>query len=154
MALFESLITPALTAVTNIIAQFHLSPEDKLKADQAIAEATAQAKQAADEYEVNLNEIAGKNIQADAASGDKFTSRARPSFMYVIIAVFAFNYIGIPLAQICGSHVSPIVLPADLLTLFGVCITGYVFARTGEKIAAMPGDSQINLPFINVSNKS
>jgi len=147
MAIFDSFVKPVLDSVTTMIGQFHMSPEEKAQATQAISDAAEKAKAAADDYEVQLNAIAGQNIRADAQNGDKYTSRARPSFMYVIIAVFAFNYIGIPLAEIFGSKVQPIELPGDLLTLFGVCVTGYVFARTAEKVTALPGDSQIKLPF-------
>ncbi len=159
--LFDSLVKPALDSVNDLIGQFHMSPEDKAKATQAIADASAKAQQTAADYDIQLNSIAGQNIRADASSGDKFTARARPSFMYVIILVLAFNYIGLPIAQIFGSHVAPIQLPGDLLTLFGVCVTGYVMSRTAEKaissserIAAMPGDSQISVLGLKMGNKS
>lgn len=154
MALFDALIKPTLDSVTAIIQQFHLSPEEKAKAEQAIQAAKVQAQAAADDYEVKLNDIAGQNIRAEASSQDKFTERARPSFLYVVISVFAFNYIGIPFAQLFGSKVQPIVLPGDLLTLFGVCITGYVFSRSAEKVASLPGDSQINVLGVKIGNKS
>lgn len=152
--LFDSLVKPALDSVNDLISQFHMDPSDKAKAQQAIADASAKAQQAAADYDVQMNAIASSNIRADDATGDKFTSRARPSFMYVIICVFAFNYIGLPLAEIFGSHVQPITLPADLLTLFGVCVTGYVMSRTAEKVASLTGDSQINVLGIKVGNKS
>lgn len=146
--------TIADTAIS-VIHEFHASPEEKAQAQQAVMDAAQKAKQAADDYDVQLNATAGQNIRADASSGDKYTSRARPTFMYVIIFILAFNYIGIPLAGIFGSHYQPIVLPGDLLTLFGVCVTGYVFNRTAEKISAIPGDSQVNvLGIIKAGNKS
>jgi hypothetical protein len=155
MALFDSLVKPALDSVNDLIAQFHLSPEDKAKAQQAVADAADKARAQAEDYDVKLNDIAGQNIRADASSGDKFTERARPSFLYVIIAVLAFNYIGIPCAQLFGSHVAPITLPTDLLSLFGVAICGYSMSRTAEKVSALPGDSQINiLGMLKVGNKS
>ena len=155
MALFDSLIKPALDSVTALIGEFHLSPEQAQQARQAIADASLKAQQSAIDYDAKLNDIAGQNIRADAQSGDKFTARARPSFLYVIIAVLAFNYIGIPLCSVFGSHAQPIALPADLLTLFGVAMTGYSMSRTAEKIAALPGDSQINvLGLLKVGNKS
>ena len=152
--LFDSLIKPALDSVTALVSEFHLSPEDKAKAQQAIADAAAKAQAAAVDYDVQLNSIAGQNIRADAQSGDKFTARARPSFLYVIIAVLGFNYIGLPLAGVFGSHAQPITLPTDLLTLFGVGLTGYSMSRTAEKIAAVPGDSQMSVLGIKIGNKS
>jgi hypothetical protein len=152
MAIFDSLIKPALDTVNNLISQFHLSPEDKAKADQALAQLAQDRKKEADDYEVQLNQIASQNIQADANSQDKFTQRARPFFMYIIEAILAFNYIGVPIAQMFKLPVAPIVLPADLLTLFGICVTGYVFARSAEKIAALPGASTISALGVKISN--
>ncbi len=155
MALFDALIAPSLKAVTDLIGQFHESPAEKEAALKAVQEAAMQLQANSQQYDVQLNAIASQNITAEAKSGDKFTERARPSFMYVVIGVIGFNYIGIPVAQIFGSHVAPIQLPGDLLTLFGVCVTGYVVSRSAEKVAAMPGDSQVSLAgVIKVSQKS
>ena len=85
---------------------------------------------------------------------DSFTARARPAFCYVIVAILAFNYIGLPALQVCGSHVAPLVLPPDLLTLFGVLMSAYGLSRTAEKVAALPGDSSISVLGVKVSNKS
>jgi len=153
MAIFDTMIKPALDSITTLIEQFHMSPEDKIKAQQAIADASQKAQADANNYEVQLNNIAGQNIRADAQSGDKFTQRARPLFMYIIEAILGFNYIGIPLTQMWGVKVSPIELPADLLTLFGVCVTGYVFARSAEKTLSLPGESVINVLGAKLSNK-
>lgn len=154
MPLFESLINPALDGASKIISQFHLSPEDKVKADEAMAALQEQAKQRADDYEVKLNDIAGQNIRSDSQSQDKFTQRARPLFMYIIEAILAFNFIGIPVAKMFGLHADVIVLPGDLLTLFGVCVTGYVFARSADKALALPGSSTFSFLGMNASNSS
>jgi hypothetical protein len=150
------IINQAFDGLTKIIGEFHISPEEKQQAAQALAAAQAQAQQSAVDYDVKMNDIAGQNIRSDAATGDKYTQRARPNFMYVVELILAFNYIVIPLVQACtGKALAPMVLPADLLTLFGVCVTGYVFNRTAEKVAAMPGDSQVSiLGLTKISNKS
>lgn len=152
--IFDSLIKPALDSVTGLISEFHMSPEDKAKATQAVADAAAKAQQASVDYDVRMNQIASDNIKAEAMNGDKFTARARPSFMYLVMSILAFNYIGLKLAEILGSKVQPIQLPTDLLTLFGVCISGYAFSRTVEKIASLPGDSNINVLGVKIGNKN
>lgn len=154
MAIFDSLISPLIDAAKGIISEFHASPEEKQAALEKMAQLQQQAIQDARDYQSKLNEIAGQNIRADATSSDHYTSRARPTFMYIIETILAFNYIVIPLAGIFGSHYLPINLPADLLTLFGVCVTGYVFNRTAEKVAAMPGDSQVSVLGMKIGNKS
>ncbi len=154
MAAFDSLVKPMLDSVDHIIGDFHLSPEQSIQAKQALAETAAKAAQASLDYDAKLNDIAGQNIRAEETSSDKIERRARPGFMYVVIATIGFNYIVIPTAQIFGSHVAPIQLPADLLTLFGVCVCGYTMARSSEKIAALPGDSQISVLGMKVGNKN
>jgi hypothetical protein len=154
MAIIDQFIAPLAGVALKVIQEFHASPEEKAQAQQAINDAVQKAQQQAQDYEVQLNTIAGQNIRADATSGDKYTERARPTFMYVVISVIAFNYMFLPFAQIFGSKIGPIVLPADLLTLFGVCVTGYVFARSADKALALPGDSQINILGIKAGNKS
>lgn len=155
MGLFDAIIAPSLKAATDLIGQFHESPTEKAAALQAIQDASVKMMKDSQDYDARMNEIASANITAEAKSGDKFTERARPSFMYVVISILAFNYMGIPLFQVFGSKVAPIQLPGDLLTLFGVCITGYVVSRGVEKIAAMPGDSQANIAgIVKVSQKN
>ena len=150
-----NLAVPLAEAAKGLIEEFHSSPEQKADQLAKIAAAQAQVEQAANDYNAKLNDIAGQNIRADDATGDKFTQHARPWFMYLVELVMAFNYIVIPTIQAAtGKALAPMVLPTDLLTLFGVCITGYVFNRTAEKISALPGDSQINVLGVKVGNKS
>jgi hypothetical protein len=74
-------------------------------------------------------EAASANIKADASSGDKYTSRARPTFMYVCEFILAWNYIAVPLFK-----QQPVNLPEPLFWLFGSAILGYTGARTWEKV--------------------
>lgn len=90
---------------------------------------------------------------AAAPVRDLYSDRARPTFAYAIVAILAFDYIALPLLQILGSHVQPIQLPSDLLTLFGVYLTGYGLSRTAEKVAALPGDSQLSILGLRIGNK-
>jgi hypothetical protein len=78
--------------------------------------------------DVQMQQVAGANIQADAKSGDKFTQRARPSFMYVVEVILVCNYIVFPLI-----NRPPLALPEPLFWLFGSAILGYTGARSWEK---------------------
>ena len=81
-------------------------------------------------------------ILAEAQSPDPWTSRARPSFMYVIYLLLLF---GLPMGFISAydptiaSNISIgfkqwlIAIPSDLYALFGVGYLGYAGARTYEK---------------------
>jgi hypothetical protein len=82
-------------------------------------------------------------ILAEAQSADPWTSRARPSFMYVIYLLLLF---GIPMGFVSAfnpdlaANVSAgfkawlAAIPSELYTLFGVGYVGYAAARTVDKI--------------------
>lgn len=130
----------------SIIEEFHMSPEQKAEQLAKLQAAQEQALESARDYDARLNDIAGQNIRADAASQDKFTERARPTFMYIIEFILFWNYVGLSIVRACGvKDVGPAVLPADLLTLFGVCVTGYVFVRSADKTLALPGTSSVSV---------
>ena len=94
----------------------------------ALREAELQMKLA--DFQAREIEAAGANIRAEAQSGDKFTSRARPSFLYVMLAIFVCNYIAFPLMSR-----PPLEFPEPLFWLFGSCMLGYTGARTWEKFS-------------------
>ena len=132
-----------LESVKGLIDSFHLSPEKAAEFKQAAdANAAALAQKQLDldaktqDTLAREVEAASANIRAEASSGDKYTSRARPSFIYVMLAVLLFNYIGLPLL-----HIEPREFPDALFWLFGSCMLGYTGARTWEKVAKIGNGS-------------
>jgi|SRR5882724_698606 len=122
----------------DIVGTFHASPEEKAKFQAAIDENQKEIQLAQIALEAKAQdtlaretEAASNNIRADAATGDKFTSRARPSFLYVMLGILAANYVVFPIA---GKP--PLVFPDALFWLFGSCMLGYTGARSWEKYAA------------------
>src|SRR6266852_6180494 len=84
----------------DVVGTFKLSPEDKAKFQAAIdanqkeiqlAQIALESK--AQDTLARETEAASSNIRAEAASGDKYTSRARPSFIYVMLGIMAANYV-------------------------------------------------------------
>lgn len=140
--------------VQTVIDRVVPDPETKAKVQLALQQNAVQLQQMNDDLETKLNETAGQNIRADAQSGNFLASSARPMFMYIVEAILAFNYIGLPIAKLCGAAIAPMDLPGDLLVLFGTCITGYVFARSADKALSLPGQSSINLLGMKMSNNS
>lgn len=138
MGLLESIIGSGVgKLIKDVVGTFHLSPEAKLEFDKAIAENEFQLKKLDTEYETRLLEtqskeveIASANIRAESANGDKYTSRARPTFLYIMEAILMWNFVAMPLF---GKI--PIVFPDPLFWLFGSCMLGYTGARTWEKLA-------------------
>lgn len=82
-------------------------------------------------------------ILAEANSADKWTSRARPSFMYVIyiliLCAIPYGIVAVAhpvgAAQFVGSFRAWLeAIPSDLWALFGAGYVGYTFTRGMEKI--------------------
>lgn len=156
MPIFDSLVKPLIDSATALIGQFHMSPEDKAKAQQDIADLAQKAQQQAQDYEVQLNSIAGQNIRTEEGSGDKYTVRARPSVIWVGLFAIVWDYCLIPTVSMWSGKALPgVLLPPFFWEIWGVVVTGYVMSRSAEKIAAMPGDSQLTGPFgMKIGNKS
>lgn len=110
-------------------------------------------KDAADKAKITLMELGQRGELADlqarmqvitteASSTDPWTSRARPSFMYVIYILilasipfsilFAFKP-DVAQAVVTGFKAWLAAIPDSMLTLFGVGYVGYTGARSWEK---------------------
>lgn len=120
----------------DVVGEFHLDAADKAKFQQAIADNAKEVQLAQIELEAKAQdelarevEAASANIRAEATSGDKYTSRARPSFLYVMLGILAANYVLFPLI---GK--TALAFPDALFWLFGTCMLGYTGARTWEKL--------------------
>ena len=122
--------------VKDVVGTFKLDPGVKAQIDAevarnnhelAIKELEIQAR--IEEAHTKEIEAASGNIRAEAQSGDRYTSRARPSFIYVMLLILVCNYILFPFI-----HRTPIDYPEALFWLFGSAILGYTGARSWEKV--------------------
>ena len=114
-----------------LINKIFPDPEDKAKAEALLIEA---------EDKGNLNELNAQMqvMVAEAKSKDPWTSRARPSFLYVIYLMILW---AIPMSIIYA--INPVVaknmitgvkmwldsIPKELWTMFGLGYLGYTGAR-------------------------
>ena len=82
-------------------------------------------------------------ILAEANSSDPWTSRARPSFLYVVYILILFGlpmgilsafYPLMSLAIAAGFKAWLTAIPTELYVLFGTVMTGYGVQRTIEKV--------------------
>ena len=115
--------------VKDVVGTFRLSPEAKLEFEKQIAENEFRLKQMDAELESKLADTASANIRAEAGSGDKYTSRARPTFLYIVDFILLWNYVISPIFRR-----TPLDLPEPLFWLFGSVMLGYTGARTWEKL--------------------
>jgi hypothetical protein len=147
-----------LDGISNIIKDFKLSPEDKANLQLQLTQNADVVAEHEEDYNAKLNDIAGENIRAEDAAGDKYTERARPSVIWVGLFVIVWNYCG-PMTVV--NHflhlgVTTLDLPAYFWEAWSAIALGYVVSRTIDKTMALPGDSSVKLPFGlgSVANKS
>ena len=132
MALLESLIGPITSLLDKIIP-------DK----EARARAQLELLKLEGTQEMQLIEVQLRAIVAEAQSPDPWTSRARPSFLYVMYALILFAVpMGViaafnpPAAHAIGEGMTAYLaaLPEPLYALFGTGYLGYTAARQWGKV--------------------
>ena len=133
MALIDTILGGGVgKLIKDIVGTFKLSPEAKLEFDKELAENEFKLKQMDAELESKLADTASANIRAESGSTDKYTSRARPTFLYIVEFILLWNYVAVPLFK-----QTPVILPEPLFWLFGSVMLGYVGARSWEKISGI-----------------
>jgi hypothetical protein len=101
----------------------------------------AKSQMAEDEQ---LNATAGANIQADD-KGDWFTRDARPAVIWVGLLILFVNYGCLSIIPPRFGY-KPTVFPDLFWQVWGICVTGYVCARSADKLFGGSGGS-LQLPF-------
>lgn len=121
---------------TKLIDKFFPNPEEKAKAQLELLRM-----QQAGELEEMKTQLSA--IISDSQSADPWTSRARPTFLYVVYILLLWSIpMGIltifspeaaaKFTQGFGAWMKAI--PDSILQLFGVVMTGYVLGRSWEKV--------------------
>jgi hypothetical protein len=133
-------------SIADIISQFHVSPEDKAKLQQAAQELELNREEIEAARAQALAEMQSHNITAETESQDSYVRRARPTFLYVIILGMFWSLIVAPILNaFLHRQVQAMEIPNSYLELFGVAFLGYTGARTWEKFTGLPGDSQVRV---------
>ena len=119
-----------------LIDKLFPDPEQKAKAQLELLRM-----QQAGELEEMKTQLSA--IVAEAQSADPWTSRARPSFLYVVYVLLLWSIpMGVltifrPEAATAFTHGFQAwmgAIPDSILTLFGTVMTGYVIGRSWEKV--------------------
>jgi len=132
-------ITGAIVgAGMKLIDKLFPDPEQKAKAQLELLK-----QQQAGELDVVKTQLSA--ILAEAQSADPWTSRARPSFLYVVYVLLLWS---IPMGVLtiyspesadkftAGFRAWMNAIPEPVLALFGTVMTGYVLGRSWEKTRA------------------
>ena len=132
MPLFEALIGPLTSIIDKVIPD--KAAREKAKLELMRLEGTQ-------EMEVVQARLAA--IVAEAQSPDPWTSRARPSFLYVMYVMILFSlpmglvaWLDPQAARDIGSGITAYLggLPEPLYALFGTGYLGYTVARQWGKV--------------------
>jgi hypothetical protein len=124
-----------IPAVVNLIDKIIPDPQAREQAKLALLQAENQ--QALEEMRLQLSAIL-----AEAQSPDPWTSRARPTFLYLIYSIIATEVIGSIIGiwfpdQLfqAAKNLKDLLgaIPSDLWWLFGAGYLGYTGARSFEK---------------------
>lgn len=129
--MWQALIAPVFSLIDKLIPDEEARQEAKLKLLQS------EGKQVLDEMHTQLSPIL-----AEAQSADPWTSRARPSFMYVM---YLLLLVSIPMGVLysydpeMASNITEGFkkwlgsIPESIINLFGMGYLGYTGARSFEK---------------------
>lgn len=129
-------ITAGIDLISKAIDKFVPDPTAAAQAKLAMYEAQRAG-------DMDSVKVAMSAILAEASSADPWTSRARPSFLYVVYVLLLF---GLPVGVLSAFYpdrASAIglgfgtwlkAIPDSLYLLFGTVMTGYGVQRTIEKV--------------------
>ena len=123
--------------VGKIIDNLHTSAEEKaaakLELQRLLLEEQAQADKVLRAELDAQREITVAELRQD----DTYTKRARPTIVYVGLAVLVVNYLVAPwVARLWGTELPPIELPAAYWAAWGGITGVYAIGRTAEKRGA------------------
>jgi hypothetical protein len=143
---FLNPVSGVIAGASKIIGQFKLDPAEKLKAEMELKVLELQAEKDIREAQYKTEQLVTQDmanlrdqIKTELASGDKFVSRARPMFFYLMYAVIAINIIVIPMLQLTmGRAFELFPMPTEMWVLFGTSFTGYAYLRSVEKTGGKP----------------
>ena len=128
-------ITSLFTIGSKIIDKFFPDPEQKAKAQLELLQMQQNG-------ELTMVQTQLSAIIAEAKSADPWTSRARPSFLYVVYILLLWS---IPMGVLTifkpeaaasftlGFKGWMEAIPESIIVLFGTVMTGYVVSRGYEK---------------------
>ncbi|HUY12412.1 MAG TPA: 3TM-type holin [Terriglobia bacterium] len=121
-------------SVTDLISEFHMSPDDKAKLQEAAQQLSLHRDEIVAARDEALAELQSKNITTETSSSDGFVRRARPAFLWMMILAMGVNLIIFPVLNAAMHRgLTMLEIPASYLDLFGAAFLGYAGMRTWEK---------------------
>lgn len=132
--LFAGGLSGVLSGARKLVDELHHSEEEK---DQFILQLETLLQKRDSEIEQTIRaELNAKAdiVVAELSQGDNYTKRARPTLIYFGMALIAFNYCAVPLAQtFAGVAIAPFELPGEFWIAWGGAVSVYALGRSAEK---------------------
>ncbi len=121
-----TLLSSAITPVTNLIDEMHTSDDERLQAKNALAKLHAEMSSEIVTYETQLLKSKSDIISAEANGKSWLQRNWRPITMLTFLALVVCDSLGL----------LPFRLAEDAWDLLKIGLGGYVVGRSAEKIAA------------------
>jgi len=133
--IFDSFLKPALDSVNTLISQFHLSPEDQVKARQAVSDATEKARLDSQQYEIQLATLAASD-KISARNMQMTTKDGTPKLLSLFCTAGFFGLLGFMcLHEVPASSKDLINIMLGALGSAWVTIIGYWFGSSAGSAA-------------------
>lgn len=145
MGILDTILGGGLgSLVKSVVGTFKLSPEDRLKFEQAIADNEHELKKLEFDLEKKAMEAtqsvvdAQKSIiVAEMAQGDIYTKRARPTLVYAGLGFIFLNNVFTPMtAFFSGRAIPELSLPSEFWAAWAGVVGIWSLGRTFERRGA------------------
>lgn len=123
------LIAGIFKPAAELVDELHTSTEEKLKAKSHLLDVQAAAMQRVFDYETETLSARAKIVDSEAKSDHWLTATWRPILMLTFGFLVVLRFLGFEAAGMTEAEY------LELWSLVKLGLTGYVIARSGEKIA-------------------
>ena len=125
-----------LKPIRGIIDDVTTTSEEKLVLQNALRTIELESEKMILEHDATVKSEQSKIIQAEINSKSAAARLWRPHLMYLFGAIIANNYVLVPYIGMLfpDSGIVPLELPPDLWGFLKLGVTGYIGARTVEKV--------------------
>jgi hypothetical protein len=125
-----------IESVGSVVDKFHTSDEERVQMKLAIEKAITERMAVIESSIQERFKMVKGVIEAEMASGDAYTKRARPTLVYFGMVVIALNYLLFPwMAFAFGSAPPTIELPEEFWYAWTGVVGLWIVGRSAEKSA-------------------
>lgn len=128
------MIGDIITLGTTILDKIFPNKEEAEKAKIKLLELQTQGQLQTIEADLKAMQARSDVLKVEM-SGNNVQRNWRPTLMYLFMLILLNNFIVYPYLKIFWPGAPHLAVPAQMWTLIEICVGGYIFGRTGEKIS-------------------